>query len=110
MCAQRRPLLEPSPQDWRRHVEDTPIERLKLNPDNTRLHGEKQIAVMVQSLETYGQQGAVLIDKNYQVIAGTTILLAAKKIGLRTVRTMCVDLSPEKLRALLPPVRAVMRA
>jgi hypothetical protein len=77
-----------------------PIDRLKVNPDNPRIHSDRQIKQIARSLGTFGPIVPVLIDQNSRVIAGHGRILAARLLGLKEFPTIRLEhLSDDQLRA-----------
>jgi DNA modification methylase len=66
------------------------IVELTLDPKNPRLHPPQQIRQMARSIEVLGFNVPVLIDAQDGVIAGHGRVLAAQKLGLREVPTICL--------------------
>jgi ParB-like chromosome segregation protein Spo0J len=58
---------------------------LKPDPRNPRIHTDKQVRQIAQSIESFGFNVPLLIDDQQQVIAGHGRLLAARKLGWDTV-------------------------
>ena len=58
---------------------------LKPDPRNPRVHSDKQVRQIVQSIESFGFNVPLLIDDEQKVIAGHGRLLAARKLGWDTV-------------------------
>ena len=46
-----------------------PVNRLKLDPNNPRIHGPRQIRQIARSIKTFGFNVPVLVDANLKVIA-----------------------------------------
>ena len=59
-----------------------PTASLKLNPKNPRLHSNKQIRQISESLKAFGFNVPVLVDGSLQIIAGHGRVLAAKLAGI----------------------------
>ena len=77
-----------------------PIELLKPDPGNARVHSKKQIGQIARSIETFGFNVPVLVDADLNVIAGHGRLLAAQRLGLSEVPTISLEhLTPEQARA-----------
>jgi ParB-like nuclease domain len=76
------------------------ISELKLDPRNPRHHSERQIIQIARSIEVFGFNVPILIDRDGNVIAGHGRLLACKKLGFRKVATIGLD----------HPTRAQIRA
>ena len=76
------------------------IERLKPDPKNARQHTAKQIRQIAQSIESFGFNVPVLIDRDLNVIAGHGRLLACKRLGWSEVPTISLEhLSESQRRA-----------
>lgn len=58
-----------------------PIETLTLDPANARRHPVKNLESIVGSLKKFGQQKAIVVDRNGIVIAGNGTLIAARQLG-----------------------------
>jgi ParB-like chromosome segregation protein Spo0J len=58
---------------------------LKPDPRNPRVHTEKQVRQIDQSIESFGFNVPLLIDDQQQVIAGHGRLKAVRKLGWDTV-------------------------
>src|ERR1700712_2736025 len=74
------------------HSSTTPLEvtylrttSLKPDPRNPRVHSDKQVRQIVQSIESFGFNVPLLIDDKEKVIAGHGRLLAARRLGWETV-------------------------
>src|SRR6185437_13000608 len=61
---------------------------LKPDPRNPRVHTDKQVRQIAQSIESFGFNVPLLIDEQQQVIAGHGRLMAARKMGSDTVPTI----------------------
>ena len=62
-----------------------PITSLKPNPQNPRVHNEKQVRQIAQSIEAFGFNVPILVDDRHNVVAGHGRLLAAQKLGWKSV-------------------------
>lgn len=62
-----------------------PTASLKPDPRNARVHSDKQIRQIAQSIASFGFNVPLLIDDQQKVIAGHGRLLAARKMGWDTV-------------------------
>jgi ParB/RepB/Spo0J family partition protein len=67
------------------------IDCLRSNPQNPRLHSDKQVRQIARSLEAFGPIVPVLIDGSSQVIAGHGRIQAAQLLGLKELPTICVE-------------------
>ena len=61
---------------------------LKPDPRNPRVHTDKQVRQIAQSIESFVFNVPLLIDDKQQVIAGHGRLIAARKMGWDTVPTI----------------------
>lgn len=61
---------------------------LKPDPRNPRVHTDKQVRQIAQSIESFGFNVPLLIDDKQQVIAGHGRLMAARKMGWDTIPTI----------------------
>jgi len=68
-----------------------PIERLKPDPRNPRIHSEKQIRQLAESISTFGFISPVLVDRQYRLISGHGRVLAAKLARQSEVPTVLVE-------------------
>lgn len=59
--------------------------------NNARKHDEKQLKKIAASINEFGFNNPILIDKNNVVIAGHGRLDAAKLLGLEEVPVICID-------------------
>lgn len=76
------------------------INTVHQDPDNARLHSQKQLEYIAASLERFGQQKPIVINKDNIIIAGNGTHLAARDIlGWKTISVVTTDLSPEEARA-----------
>jgi DNA modification methylase len=73
---------------------------LKLNPRNTRIHTDKQVAQLASSIGAFGFNVPILIDAKSNVIAGHGRVCAAQVLGIATVPTIRLEhLSEQQIRA-----------
>jgi len=77
-------------------AEATQIERVdvsKLIPyiNNAKQHSEQQVAKLAASIREFGFVNPVLIDKDFNVIAGHGRIMAAKKLGLSEVPCLFIE-------------------
>lgn len=80
-------------------IELLQIEKLIPYANNAR-NNEKAVDKVAASIKEFGFRNPIIIDKNNEIIAGHTRLLAAKKLGLKEVPTIRADdLTPEQVKA-----------
>jgi DNA modification methylase len=80
-----------------RHVKD-----LKINPKNPRAHSKKQIRQLAESIRIFGFNGAIIVDRDLNLIAGHARFLGCKLLGFTDVPTIMVEhLTPAQIRAFM---------
>jgi DNA modification methylase len=80
-------------------VEQIPPTELQLDPRNPRHHSDPQIRQIASSIETFGFNVPVLIDRQNVVIAGHGRVLAARNLGWKTVPAIrLTHLTPAQVR------------
>lgn len=62
------------------------VSDLVLDPNNLRLHNERNLAVITDSLRDLGAGRSILIDENNMVLAGNGVTTAAPGAGIERVR------------------------
>src|SRR5215472_12102884 len=83
-------------------IQYLPISQLKPDPRNPRTHPKKQLVQIGRSVERFGFITPVLVNAEYQIIAGHGRVEACKLIGRSEVPTICIEhLSPEQARAFM---------
>lgn len=82
-------------------IREVEIGSLKPYPKNAKQHDAKQIANVANSIKRFGWQQPLVIDDAGVVVIGHCRLLAAKKLGLKTVPvTVASGLTEEEIREL----------
>lgn len=69
-------------------VVSRPLEEIQPDPRNPRLHAPKQVRQIVRSIETFGFNVPILIDKEGRIIAGHGRYQAAHMLGWVSVPTI----------------------
>jgi hypothetical protein len=64
---------------------------LKPDPRNPRKHPRPQVRALARSIEQFGFNAPILVDKQHQVVAGHGRLEAAKLLKLEQVPVICLD-------------------
>jgi len=83
-------------------IDYLPVEQLRPDPKNVRLHSKKQIRQIAKSIASFGFNVPVLVDGDFNVIAGHGRLLACQHLGWREVPTIRLDhLSEAQRRAFM---------
>ena len=86
----------------------TLVSELKENQQNPRIHSKKQIKKLESSIETFGLNVPLVVDKDNIVISGNAVLRAAKNLGLKEVPTVKVEhLSGTKRKAFILAVNKI---
>ena len=65
---------------------DLPVDKLVPDPNNARLHDEKNLDAIKGSLAKFGQQHPIIIDEKNIVLAGNGRLEAAKSLGWQKIK------------------------
>lgn len=77
-----------------------PIKELKPYKKNAKKHNKEQVEQIANSIKEFGFTQPVIVDKNNCVVAGHGRILGAKKAGLKSVPTVCLeDLTEEQIKA-----------
>lgn len=80
-------------------VTDVNINLIKPYNDNPRVN-EDAIEVVKKSLQEFGFQQPLVLDKNYEIIVGHTRYNASKKLGLKELPCVIADnLNEERIKA-----------
>jgi DNA modification methylase len=61
------------------------------HPENPRRHSRAQVRDLARSIDTFGFNAPILIDKHRRIIAGHARYEAAKLLGLAQVPVICLD-------------------
>lgn len=69
-------------------IERVPIRALRPNPRNARTHSARQIRLLKESIQTFGQIKPVIIDDNNTILAGHGFLEAARLAGLSRIAVL----------------------
>ena len=72
-------------------VREVPVESLRPYERNARLHSEKQVEQIAESIREFGFLNPVLIDKDQNIIAGHGRIEAAKLLGMEKVPCLYVE-------------------
>lgn len=73
-----------------------PLESVRLDPRNERLHPSAQIEILKISLLRFGQRRRVLIDRSKKVIAHHGVVMALRALGRTEVKCKYSDLKGAK--------------
>jgi len=72
--------------------ESIPIDELLPDPDNARVHGQRNVEAIAASLDEFGQQKPLVIDADNRVLSGNGTLEAAKELGWQRLACVRTDL------------------
>jgi DNA modification methylase len=76
------------------------LERLHPDPRNPRIHSPRQIKQIAKSIQAFGFNVPILVDRGGKILAGHGRYLAAQQLGLAQVPVIQLEhLSPEQARA-----------
>ena len=85
-----------------RAVEHVEVVDLRSHDRNARTHSARQIQQIARSIERFGFNNPVLIDRNNQIIAGHGRVAAAKLLGCISVPALRIEhLSDAEKRAFI---------
>jgi ParB-like chromosome segregation protein Spo0J len=86
----------------RLRIRHLPVASLKPNPQNLRVHSDKQICQIGECIRWVGVVVRILVDSKCRVIAGHGRLLACKRLGIELVPTIMLDsLSQAQVQAFM---------
>ena len=72
------------------------------DPHNPRKHGRAQIDAIARSIESFGFNAPILVDKNNKIVAGHGRYEAAQLLGIDKVPVILLDhLTPTQAKAYL---------
>lgn len=82
------------------NIEWVPLGDIKPYKNNAKKHGKKQIEILSKSLQEFGWQQPLVIDRSNTIIAGHGRFEAAKALGLESAPCKYADeLSDDQIRA-----------
>src|SRR6266705_3479460 len=82
-------------------IVQVPIDELHSDPANPRKISDSELDALTRSLREFGfVQPVIARHDDHVVIGGHQRLVAARRLGLKTVPTIFVDLSPEQSHLL----------
>ena len=82
-------------------IEVLDINEVLQHPQNVRIHSKKNLDIIKNSLQEFGQTKPILVQKSTMyVIAGNGTLQAAKALGWETIQAHILDLTDDKANAL----------
>lgn len=79
-----------------------PLDSIRFDPQNPRLHSKKQVRQIARSIESFGFNVPVLIDGRGQLIAGHGRVLAARLLGMTQIPAIKLEhLTEPQLRVFM---------
>jgi DNA modification methylase len=82
-------------------IQQTRIDELKVDPANPRKIGEAEIESLTRSIQEFGLVDPIIARREDRtIIGGHQRLLAARRLGLKTVPVVYVDISAESAHLL----------
>jgi ParB-like chromosome segregation protein Spo0J len=80
-------------------IEQVPIDQLKPDPDNARVHNDRNLAAVEASLRRFGQRKPLVVAKDYTVVAGNGTLEVMARVGMDQVWVSVFPGTPAEARA-----------
>lgn len=82
------------------NIEMWPVESIQPYELNAKIHDDKQVAKIAESIKKFGWDQPIVVDKNGVIIKGHGRRLAAISLGLKDVPVLVrADLSEEQVKA-----------
>jgi ParB-like chromosome segregation protein Spo0J len=72
-------------------IEQWSIDKLVPYARNSRTHSDEQIAQLAASIKEFGFTTAVLVDEQGGILAGHCRVIAARKLGLKSLPVMVAE-------------------
>jgi DNA modification methylase len=102
MDAHVRPSRTLAPASGKLAIAQVKICNLKPCAGNPRVHSNKQISQIANSIRVFGFLVPIVIDQQLNVIAGHGRVLACKQLGMKEVPAICLNhLTPDQVRAFM---------
>lgn len=81
-------------------IVDIELEKIKPYENNPKIHTERQIKAVANSIRSFGTVQPIVVDKNMVIIIGHCRYQAAKYLNMNTFPVVVADLSEEDAKAL----------
>ena len=72
-------------------VQEVRLDSLKPYEKNAKVHGQEQVNKIADSIREFGFLSPLLIDKDYNIIAGHGRVMAAKQLGMEKVPAVFIE-------------------
>lgn len=73
------------------NVQEVTIDKLIPYVNNAKIHGDDQVTKIASSIREFGFLNPILIDKDFNIIAGHGRVMAAKKLAMDSVPCVYVE-------------------
>lgn len=80
-------------------IETVSIDAVMPDPFNARKHNQPNLSSIRKSLESFGQQSPLVVDRSGKILKGNGTWLAAKALGWRQIKIIRSDLRGKKAQA-----------
>jgi DNA modification methylase len=81
--------------DYYIREEEVPLSKLKPNPKNPRKHPEKLLKKLEASIQTFGKVVPIIVDEEYNILAGHARLKTAQRLGMETFTVRVFKFTPQ---------------
>ena len=72
------------------------LDDLHLDQKNARMHNEESLQAIKMSLERFGQQKPIVVDKNNKIVSGNGTVMAARALGWSGIDAIVTDLTGDE--------------
>ena len=72
-------------------VQEVSLELLRPYENNAKIHSDKQVKQIAESIKEFGFLSPCLIDEDFNIVAGHGRVLAAEMLGLKTVPCVFIE-------------------
>jgi len=80
-------------------VELLPIADFTADPENARLHDDRNLEAIARSLKAFGQQKPIVVDRDGIIVAGNGTVAAASSLGWTEIAVVRTGLNKDEARA-----------
>lgn len=72
-------------------VQEVSLDLLKPYENNAKVHSDEQVNKIAESIKEFGFLSPCLVDKDYNIIAGHGRVMAAEKLGMKSVPCVFIE-------------------
>ena len=72
-------------------VQEVSLELLRPYENNAKIHSDKQVKQIAESIKEFGFLSPCLIDEDFNIVAGHGRVLAAELLGMKTVPCVFIE-------------------